>query len=293
MDRIEFSGPGQFLRRAALYDLLVWQQRRIAVEIADALPADVSSLLAAASAYRRAADAIPMQPPISELAAPGIEIESPQQLDLASRQETEFPVTVTNRRDHAVDIWLVADFDPRLMTLEARDKGILYDEANLRHLPVAAAGESERRIGTGIRCLPISVPSARHSSCKRGKPKPSGWNCIVEPLPAATPGWPSAPSTDADDVRRELTVVLPHRLSVDLVAEGIADSWRSEDAVLTLYPFPNRTTPYTLYLVNAGSAERTVDLEDPAGRESPNHSAAAGRYCRQRGRMITSLDLAR
>ena len=54
---------------------------------------------------------------------------------------------------------------------------------------------------------------------------------------------------------------MPHRFSVDMVADGIADSWQSHDSVLTLYPYPNRATPFTLCLVNAGPAERIVDLE--------------------------------
>ncbi len=280
LDRMEFSGPGQSLERAALYDLLVWQQRRAAAEIADARPAELSSLVGAANAYGRAAAALPLQPPIIEIAPPGIEIESPRELDLASQREIEFPVTVVNRRDHAVDVWLAADFDSNLLAVEARDKGILYDQADLHRLPVAAAGGSRPAALDADLARPDIGALGPTFKLQAGETKVLWVQLRRKTLAGGDARVAFRAIGRWDDVRRDLMVMLPHLQSVDLVADGIADSWRSEDSMLTLYPFPNRTTPYTLYLVNSDTAERTVDLEflrtDNSVSLPPRGEVAAG-----------------
>jgi hypothetical protein len=261
LDRMEFSGPGQPLERAALYDLLVWQQRRAAAEIADSQPGELSSLVGAANAYRRAAAAVPLQPPISEIAPPGIEVESPREFDLASRREIELPVSVANRRDHEVSVWLAADFDSKLLSVEARDKGILYDQADLRRLSVTAGGGSRPAALNADPARPDLGTLSPTFKLQAGETKVLWVQLRRKTLAGGDARVAFRAISRWDDVRRDLMVMLPHLQSVDLVADGIADSWRSEDSVLTLYPFPNRTTPYTLYLVNSGAAECTVDLE--------------------------------
>ncbi len=261
VERMDFTGPGQLLRRAELYDLLVWQQQRVAAEIADAQAADLPSLLDAANSCGRAAAAIPWQPPITAILHPGLAIESPGQIDLANKLDHEFPVSVTNHHGRDVDVWLAVDYDARTMTLQARNQAILYDADSVRRMPGLATGPEGQQSVETYPTNPKLDALRPTFKLQPGETK-TLWVQLHRKTLAGSDAIISFHAiSQADSVRHDLMAVLPHRLSVDLVAEGIADSWQSHDAVLTFYPYPNRATPYTLSLTNAGPVDRVVDLE--------------------------------
>ena len=253
VDRMEFTGPGQLLRRAALYDLLAWQQQRIAAEIADSQTADLSPLLDAANACVRAAATIPWQPPIAAVLHPELAIEAPGQIDLANELDHEFPVSVTNHHGREADVRLAADYDARSMTLQARNQAVLYDAASLPRMPGLATGpQGQRSVET------YSANPKLDALRPTFKLQPGETGTVWVQLHRKTLAGGDAiisfhAISQADSVRRDLMAVLPHRLSVDLVAEGIADSWQAHDSVSDLIPTRTARTPYTLCLINSRS----------------------------------------
>ena len=269
-DRMEFTGPPQLLARAELYDLLVWQQRRIAAEIADADPGELAGLVGAASNCRRAAAEIPRRPPPAEVPPPGIEIRGPSQVDLANKVDCEFAFSVTNRRDRATDVWLAADYDARTVALQARDQAPLYDAASVLGSPDGFSGADGSGATNGG--LDARAPTLR---LQPGETKVVWLQLHRKTLAGGDARVSLYALTKSDRVRRELTAALPHRFSVDMVADGIADSWQSHDSVLTLYPYPNRATPYSLCLVNAGPRSASSIWR--------SYGSKTQRPCRRRG----------
>ena len=68
-------------------------------------------------------------------------------------------------------------------------------------------------------------------------------------------------AASATSFRHDLVIELPRRLAVDLVADGIDDTWAPSEAGLLLYPFPNHATAYRFALVNTSAVERDVSLD--------------------------------
>ena len=127
--RIERPGPVRMLRRAELYDLLVWQQQRLKGALRDAAASDATFLVDAAAAYGRAAGGLARQPPVAALPRPHVEISGPTQLDLIDTAERELALRVTNRDPGSIDVWMVADYDSALLELSTGLQNGLYDSA--------------------------------------------------------------------------------------------------------------------------------------------------------------------
>jgi hypothetical protein len=85
-----------------------------------------------------------------------------------------------------------------------------------------------------------------------------------------------------DFVRLDLAATLPWRPAVDLAAQGGVDTWQQSERGLTLYPFPNRVTPYTFSLTNVSAEERQVDVQIlRAGSSRPAPSPPVGEVSAQ------------
>jgi hypothetical protein len=279
------------LRRARLYDLLVWQQQRLTAETGTAPPAEQQELAAAAEACRRAAAALSDQPAVEPNRLSQVTMDAPAQIDLADKAETEVLLTLVNGNDRRQEIWLAADYDPAVLEVAVRDEDrlVLYQESSVHLQAAVLAG-------------PMSVPLANPPS----PGSPSTWTtAYLQPGKTSLAGLPptcalranesrgiwirlrrkslaggdarvvfraiAAPASEATSgppianqpflIRHDLIVQLPRRLPVDLVVEGIADTWHSTETGLALYPFPNHSTAYRFFLTNTAAVEREVSLD--------------------------------
>ena len=274
INRVECVSPAQLVRRAQRYDRMVWLQRRLAAELDDAPPSEREYLVEAAAAYGRAAMAIPLQPPVTPVAPPLIEIEASQRVDLAHKPDLELPIVVTSRHESPIDVWLSVDYDRRMLDVAPRDDDALYDPNRLRLSPGLVAeqpgeqsadtGNPEHSIPPSLGVYPIrpSIDALQPTFRLRSGETKGVWIRIVRKALSGTDARIVVRAISRSDyLRHDLTVELPRHPSFDLVVEGIPDSWQPSESKLALYPFPNRTTAYTLSLLNSGLVEKEVDFE--------------------------------
>ena len=234
------------LRRAAQYDLLTWQQRRLEAAINDAAALERGSLADAADRYRRAAAGIPLQPPLPELERPQLQIAAPERIELIEVPEREMTLAVTNRDPRPLETWLFCDYDPQMLEVLPGLEGRLYDLSAAPPIPPQAATEpsAERPELTG------RVPSFRLRAAETGSLRVG---IRRRSLTGAAARIVFRAVCDAGVVRHDCTVDLPSSPALELQIEGPRDAWQVTGNDVSLYPFPNRTTSYQLYLVNPGS----------------------------------------
>jgi hypothetical protein len=262
VDRMTFTGPSQLLRRAQLYEFLSWQQQRCVAAAAGAQADERAHLLEAADRCRRIAATIPMHPPVAKIRPPEIEIELPAQVDLTNESEREFPVSITNRHDSGASVWLLADYDAETIAVTARDQANFYDETSVRRSSMPNTA-SARRSAEDMPHPPYETLGNLDPTCvlQPGETKTVWLQLDRKTLAGGDARVAFRAVSRSECVRRDLTVAMTHRLSVDLGAEGIDGSWRSQDSGLTLFPFPNRATTFTLFFVNSATSERSIDFE--------------------------------
>lgn len=260
--RLTGPGPAELLRRAERYDFLTWQQRRLEAAVQDALATERSHLIGAATAYHRAAAAIALQPPLPAPIQPQLQIAAPQRIDLLGVPQQEMMLTVTNRHAKRLDAWIFCDYDPQVLEVSPGLDDVMYDQSTLVSLGQATGGE---RIAAQTE-LAGREPSFRLRASETGS--------LRLRIRRKTPTGRAARIVfravcQSQVVRHDCTVDLPRSPDLDLQIEGLRDTWQWTENEWKLYPFPNRTTAYQLYLVNPGTSARTVDFQLlPAPRAS-------------------------
>lgn len=261
--RIDRPGPVRMLRRAELYDLLVWQQQRLKGALRDAAASEGAFLVDAAAAYGRAAGGLARQPPVAALPRPNVELSGPTQLDLIDTAERELALRVTNRDPGAIDVWMVADYDRALLELSTGLQSGLYDAAefSVSALESVAAGSPSPAAGSPHE-PDIEVRDGLSPTYHLRPDESQTLRIRVRRKSFSAAGARIAirAVTAANIVRHDLAADLPRNPGVDLVVEGLADTWQPSAEGLTLYPFPNKTTSYKLYLANSGAQEKVVDV---------------------------------
>ncbi|TVS12999.1 MAG: carboxypeptidase regulatory-like domain-containing protein, partial [Planctomycetaceae bacterium] len=247
---------------AERYDFLTWQQRRLEAAVHDALATERSHLIGAATAYHRAAATIALQPPLPDPLQPRLQIAAPQRIDLIGAAQQEVILTVTNRQVQPLDAWIFCDYDPQLIEVSPALDDVLYDQSILVSLTQATFGERF----TDLSELAGREPSFRLRASETGS--------LRLRIRRKTPTGRAARIVfravcEAQVVRHDCTVDLPRSPDLDLYVEGMRDTQQWTENQWKLYPFPNRTTSYQLYLVNPGTSARTVDFQLlPAPRAS-------------------------
>ncbi|MCL4204040.1 MAG: hypothetical protein KJ000_16175 [Pirellulaceae bacterium] len=246
-------GPAELLRRAERYDFLVWQQRRLEAAIQDATADQRRELADAADAYHRAAAAIALQPPLPEPVRPRLLLAGPDRIELIDSPEQEVQLAVTNRHSRPQDAWLFCDYDPQMLEVQTGQDGLLYDQSADIALALQAVGEDS----AGRPSAAGRQPSLRLRTSETG-------NLRLKVRRRNASGQAARivfrAVCDAGVSRHDLVVGLPASPDLDLRVEGLRDAWRWTESDLTLYPFPNQSTSYQLYLVNPGNKARLIDF---------------------------------
>ena len=260
--RLTGPGPAELFRRAERYDFFAWQQRRLEQAVQDAVATERGHLINAATAYHQAAIAIARQPPLPGPIQPQLQITAPQRIDLIGVPQQEVVLTVTNRHAKPLDAWIFCDYDPQMLEVSPGLDDVMYDQSTLVSLTQATVGGS------------VADPSEVAGREPSFRLRPSETGSLRLRIRRRTPTGRAArivfrAVSEAQVVRHDSAVDLPRSPDLDLQIEGSRDTWQWTENQWTLYPFPNRTTSYQLYLVNPGVSARTVDFQLlPAPRAS-------------------------
>ncbi len=249
--------PTAQLSAAAMYDLLVWQERRMSSAIVDAKPIDVEYLTVAETSYRDQATRIPLQPTSAAGSDIALSIAGPTSLNLSTEPEQLVELVARSNSGDAIDVWIVLRYATDLIEVQSAASGHVYLEHQIRSDAAAAGhplpvGEILHPDRLGL--APTFKLRPNSSESIHCKVRMKTGSKLPTPLIAKVISAQSA-------VRHETEILLPAPQMIELVVDGgVATSLNATDK-LTLYPFPNRKTDFRLSLVNNGQTDRTVDVE--------------------------------
>ncbi|MCA9213844.1 MAG: hypothetical protein KDB27_12320 [Planctomycetales bacterium] len=179
-----------------------------------------------------------------EATASVVQIAAPDEISLAESSEQRFDVGVDTEKD--VPVWLVAEYDTSMVSVESAEDHPVYDSgqlqlqnvdryAALKTLPVTAQSKAQ-----GSTTLPLTI---RHKSTSQASTQIT--------LTAVTP---------QEVIRKSLQVELPGSGTLAVVADGERGTWVEQDTHVILQPLPNRTQTYDLGIRNRGKDTETVDV---------------------------------
>jgi hypothetical protein len=236
------------IAEARAYDLLAWHAARAERGTEDVAASEAAFQQSVASSYRRAADAIPQQPPLAAGRAEPLVLEGPRAVSLTYDPQVvaEFPLHFTGIS--GTKGWIVLEYDPALVEIVGQSPENVY-----RHHELGATNTDEliRKVArlrpsttlVSGRVLPIRLEVTRLSAGLHSSP------LIVRVV------------TEAEVARFDVPIELPRPESIRLAVRGTAGTSAPSADGLALYPFPNRTTSFVLQLASGTGAERTVDVE--------------------------------
>jgi hypothetical protein len=237
------SNPAGALAGTSLYDLLLWQERRLETALADAPPAEAEYLTNAASSYFAQAGRIPLQPPGSPPATPPLSISGPTSANLATEPEQLIELALRSTAAHPTDVWIVCRFSPELLEVKAAGEVRLYDEQQLATATDRAALPPTFKLHADS-AEPLRLRVRAKTGARQGT------RLIIKAIAAG-----------AVVVRHEIDIALAAPQTIELTVEGPPGTWAQSESQISLYPFPNRKTNFHLSLVNNGPTDRDVDVD--------------------------------
>ncbi len=282
---VERLSPQALIAQANWYDLLSLRHRRWLLAMQAAPTADVSFLATAAANDRLAVTRLTSQPTLREPPTPQLSFAGPTALSLDARPDVDVSLRLVGNglTDH--NAWIVLHYDPRLIEMLPSPGATLY----MQHQYAAASRLRESAAQTAVGPASDAATAAGDRPTSEVKVGAPDWqNYTPRPdldnLPATMMLPESAPGeinftvranrtarglahvvvmaiADGQQLRHEIDVQLAALDSVDLLVNGTPGSFTRGTDNRGLLPFANRSTQYTLTLVNAGGLPKTVDLQ--------------------------------
>jgi hypothetical protein len=269
--RVDQFAVGTKVERADIYDFIAWQRERFLAARPDAPPADALFLTAAAARYRAIAEAIFAQPPLGRDAAPPLEWQGPSAVSLSVDSEFDLQLTLADRGSSSDNAWIVLDYDPELLSVRPPSSVVAYNAAWLqerlrnRASTAPVAGSTAAPIAAGPNAAYPLWPDAatvRPSlvlrpglvqtlsfKLRRKQASPFPTRLIVKAISSTA------------YVRKEIEVDLPAPETIGIDLAGTPGTWSTDELGLALHPFPNRTTPYSMRLLNSTKLDKQVDVQ--------------------------------
>jgi hypothetical protein len=242
------------LNSSAWYDLLVWQSMRTEQAIDDASPGEAERLRKSVAEYRTLAESIDGQPDLPSSTKSQLTLTTTSEVSLVTQNEAIVNVKVQS--PSAADIWLIAEYDGRL--LEVQGPGVVSQE-ELRRKAAAAnrtrsssqpamypyrpddLGAAKTTLAAGsARDVPITV---RRLTNEHGDTK-----LILK-----------AVSKDAY-LRQEMQVELPGNELFQLTVRALNGLWEPTNDGVALHPLPNRSDDFVFMLANRAKVKKTVGV---------------------------------
>ncbi|HEX2474222.1 MAG TPA: carboxypeptidase-like regulatory domain-containing protein, partial [Lacipirellulaceae bacterium] len=242
------------LNRSAWYDLLVWQSMRLERALDDALPADVDRMRLSIAEYRALAEAIQGQPNLAATTNSPLALSVTGQLSLVAQNEATVNVKVQSPR--AADVWLIAEYDGRL--LEVISPSIISQEELRKNAATANRTRSStqpaiypyRPDDLGATKTTLAAGSARDVpiTVRRLTNEHGNTKLILK-----------AVSKDAY-LRQEMQVELPGMELFQLTVDALNGLWRPTNDGVVLHPLPNRTDDFVFMLANRAKVKKSVSV---------------------------------
>ena len=239
------------LSQAAVFELWAWQRARLLASRDNASRDERQYLQNWAEVCRDDASRIPNQPMLPVTPPRVLDVSGPERLALEHRMSSELRISVANISHDATQLWTVLQYDPQLLEVTGSPDLVLYHQPQLR---AKAATQGESGILAVLRDRPPTLHLARGRSDEI-------------PLRVRARGFRNRPTllvvrtlSEHESLRHETVIELPFPDSIQLGVRGIANTWSPETRGLRLFPFPNRTTEFSLELSSAVADDRLVNL---------------------------------
>lgn len=274
--------PGRQLLKLQTAQLLAWEADRAAATAINADPDAARYSLAIAARLRAESNALRDSDGDAPATPPALSIVSDADPELIA-PTAQVQVTVATTASSAIETWVVLEYDPELIRVDAPVGIPVYHEPQLAasYLARGALAADAARPGQALAPRTTSGPPL---------PTPDGayagswWSSeIVHELPRTSLVSERQPLGLTFNVRRLAVASRPVRLVVkavtsrhfarrlvefrvprppfaDLQLAGIEGTFDRADHGLSLYPFPNQDTEFRARIVNLLPAARVVDV---------------------------------
>ena len=225
------------LNQAAWYDLLRWQSQRFQQAAVDVPAREYEFLRNAADECRELANSIPGQPKIDEIAQPQLSFEAgAPQIHLDQDKERELKFKVTSDSKTKMPIWIVAQYNSRLLAVEGRG---VYSQDN--HKPA----ELIQRVVASAN-LPAGGTQEFKLNIQRLTNEAETTKFILKAVSGNI------------CVRRELEVTLPTREQLQLTVAQGRDFWTLTSDGVILHPLPNSNQDFAFQIANRTEVAKKI-----------------------------------
>lgn len=265
IDISDIQQPAADLQRLQWRQLVLRQHERVLAANQDAPPSELAGLTAAADEYQQLPGRLSSQDMILPKYSMKTRLDGPSSLSLILQDRTQFTIEAESADSSAAPAWIILDYDPDLLRVEPTGRQVVYRQDPLREklrndvldgapgtIPARAA---EYPLRPDLASLPptLTIPADT----------PAMLPLAIQKVPGASgPAWLIVKVlADGQVARHEIEIEIPQTESLEVRVAGVPESWSEESGILTLFPFPNRTTDYQVSLVNTGPEPRTVAIE--------------------------------
>ncbi|MEK6235734.1 MAG: hypothetical protein N2C14_13580, partial [Planctomycetales bacterium] len=227
-------------RQDALYDLLVFSQQRAADAVKDGAW-DVDFCYQAAGSFERQAGMIPNQPPPPP--SPSLRDEC-HLIASVKKEDDQVFVQMQGRGEGKRKLWLVADYDPSLLSVAAEQGPPHYEndlsaDPDLRAKPPSLTLEDQISETLRLRVNPVG---------RSNKPAELTFRFYDE---------------TRLHLQKKIEIELPSPDPFALAINGEKQdgTWASHRGIMRLTPFPNHVTGFQLALKNLSKRATKVKVE--------------------------------
>ncbi|MFO0818868.1 MAG: hypothetical protein U1A77_13055 [Pirellulales bacterium] len=258
-ERLGAASPAELLHRAAAHDVLAWQYARCLAAVEDAPPDDRTRWIESAIRCGAAANKIPLQPPVPQVAERIVAWDGPTSLSLTGEPTREVTLTLSLRGREAKRVWLVLDYDPESFEVKGPGGVPLLNESEVRR--ETPAGSVPYPARPDLLRQPASFDLAPASPQRvtlllKRRPSTNSRTMLI-----------AKAVCDGQVIRHEVAIALPATDALALTPVGPPDSWTSQADGVVLHPLPGHPSSYRFQMVNRGVTDRVISVEFLAPQE--------------------------
>ncbi len=256
LDTLQGTNLPAVLRNSAWHELLSWLRERAGTAAIGASASEAAWLQEVARTYELDSHAIPGAAVMARPAPAALQMTAGPVADLVTTGSTTVQLQLQNLTASSSDVWLLADFDPRLIAVSAAaDFQILMQ-------PELKLGNDSQLDITGLTRPTLQLASGQSQmvtlNLQRIAPASADTGLIIKAI------------TRNGIARADVVIQIPRPAPVALNVSGQPNSWTMLPDGVSLHPFANRDTDFSLSLSNPGPVEQKLHFDLVT---VPNHAS--------------------
>lgn len=246
---VDLPSPTMLLEEIDVYRLLCWNAKRYDRMRSGTPREEAADLLQLSRSCRAQAARLPHQMPPADAATTKIEWNGPNEISLAAVPSQTVELQLEWKGASRTPSWISVHFESEKIQIKSdSETPVLFNENTAFVEPQVPVGKP-----ASVELTPDRTSIVRLAIGRRGNATGTS-KLIVYAM------------TSQGIARKDISISLSVRPSIELFVDGIARSWTVEDERLQFHPFANRTTVYSLGLINRIPQVREVSVKCLAPR---------------------------